>query len=95
MTEIRLPIPPIVDDLPVEIEIRNTGSNQSILYKIVSFPFEKKDEQSRTNESSIVSVERIGKLKNMIETYDKSWELIQIFAPLSNSNFIQVLFRKK
>jgi GT2 family glycosyltransferase len=30
-----------------------------------------------------------------IESYNKSWELIQIFKPKEDSKFVQVLFREK
>jgi len=95
MREICLPIPPIVDDLPINIEIRKMGDENAIYYRIATFLLKANESNNIPNNNMLSSRERINELKNVIETYDKSWELIQIFAPLNNSNSVQVLFRKK
>ena len=95
MREICIPIPEIVGGLPVEIEIKSAGNDKSILYRIVSFPFASRKEQTENKHKESASSVQISELKNTIETYDNAWQLIQIFAPLNNSNYIQVLFRKK
>ena len=41
------------------------------------------------------SLARIYRLKRSIESYDKNWELIQIFTPNENAQHIQVLYRKR
>ena len=57
-------------------------------FKVESFRWEPDGE--------ILLVEdRIKMLQQQIESYDKSWELIQIFRPKDDSKFIQVLFRQK
>lgn len=93
MREICLPLPEITGDQPVEIEIKSTGKENIIQFRIVSFPFKEKNIQDDI--SGKTTKEHINNLKNIIESYDKSWELLQIFAPLNNSKYIQVLFRKK
>lgn len=93
MKEICLPIPEITGDQLVEIEIKATGNENIVQFRIVSFPFKQKDDQNFI--TSKTTHEQINNLKNIIESYDKSWELLQIFAPLDNSKYIQVLFRKK
>jgi hypothetical protein len=95
MREICIPIPTIVDNKPVDIEIKTSGNEKLIQFRIESFPFIDENEQYKEKEDKETSGGRIIKLKKIIESYDKSWELIQIFAPLNNSKFIQVLFRKK
>jgi hypothetical protein len=93
MREICLPIPEITGDQSVEIDIKSSGNENVIQFKIVSFLFKQIAGQAEILEKT--SHVQINNLKNIIENYDKTWELIQIFAPLNNSNYIQVLFRKK
>jgi hypothetical protein len=95
MREINLPLPVLFENEQVEIKI-NVGNNRKIQnYKVVSFQWDCKDALSRDTDETSISLARISRLKKSIESYDKSWELIQIFAPLENSEYIRVLYRKK
>jgi len=53
------------------------------------------DELSIADDDVSASLARIYRLKRSIESYDKDWELIQIFTPSENAQHIQVLYRKK
>jgi len=95
MREVTIPLPLVKENEQVEIQV-NVGKKRKIEhYKIDSFQWECEDELSRGNDATSISLARISRLKKLIESYDKSWELIQIFAPLENSEFIRVLYRKK
>ena len=60
-----------------------------------SFPWEVEDELSIADDDVSASLARIYRLKRAIEGYDKDWELIQIYTPLENARYIQVLYRKR
>lgn len=95
MNQINLPIPSIKNDEPVEINMFVGKERKELHFKVVPFVWEVEDELSSQKDSTSVSLARISRLKKSIENYDKAWELLQIFAPLENSKFIQVLYRKK
>jgi hypothetical protein len=95
MNQINLPIPHIDNDEPVEINMLVGKEKKEIHFKVVPLVWDEEDELSSDRDSTSVSLARISRLKKSIENYDKSWELLQIFAPLENSKFIQVLYRKK
>jgi len=95
MKQINLPLPYIKDDEPVEISMLVGKEKKEVYFKVVPFMWEDEDELSGGKDSTSISLARISRLKKSIENYDKSWELLQIFAPLENSKFIQVLYRKK
>jgi len=95
MREISLPMPLVHKNEKVEIKVIIGNKRKVQNYKIESFQWELKDELSKGKDATTKSLARITRLKNSIETYDKSWELIQIFAPLENSEYIRVLYRKK
>ncbi len=95
MNQINLPIPHIDNDEPVEVNMLVGKEKKEILFKVVPFVWDEEDELSNEKDSTSVSLARISRLKKSIENYDKSWELLQIFAPLENSKFIQILYRKK
>ena len=95
MNQINLPIPNINNDEHVEINMLVGKEKKEVHFKVVPFVWEEEDELSDKKDSTSVSLARISRLKKSIENYDKSWELLQIFAPLENSKFIQVLYRKR
>jgi hypothetical protein len=95
MREISLPMPPLHKNESVEIKVTIGKNRKTENYRIESFQWDCKDELSERNDSTSISLARISRLKKSIESYDKSWELIQIFAPLENSEIIQVMYRKK
>ncbi len=95
MKQINLPIPYIHADEPVEVTMLVGKAKKEVSFRVVPFLWEKEDELAKDAESASVSLARISRLKKLIENYDNAWELLQIFAPLENSKFIQVLYRKK
>ena len=95
MKEVSLPLPPTKEDEPIEIKVKLGTEKQEIDFKVVPFVWETEDELSNSKDDTSVSLARITRLKKSIENYDKSWELLQIFAPLEDAKFIRVLYRKR
>ncbi|MFN8254692.1 MAG: hypothetical protein U0W24_03325 [Bacteroidales bacterium] len=95
MREICLPLPILKDDEIVEIILTTSKSGKKEEYKYEAFPWDVPDELSECRDETSLSLARISRLKKSIESYDKSWELIQIFAPLERSKVIRVLYRKR
>ena len=95
MKQLNLPLPYIKDDEPIEIKMLVGKDKIKVYFRVVPFIWEDEDELSTNTDSTSVSLARISRLKKSIENFDKAWELLQIFAPLENSKFIQVLYRKK
>ncbi len=88
MKEISIPLPDFLDKQIAEIEVKINGKRRQFNFKVESFRWEPEDE--------VLSIDdRIKMLQQSLQTYNKSWELIQIFRPKDDSKFIQVLFRQK
>lgn len=95
MRELCVPIPYFSSEKNAEITLK-IGKEKIIYdFRVVSFPWETKDELSTGEDELSKSLARITRLKNAIKNYDKEWKLIQIFNPVENASFIQVLYRKK
>ncbi len=88
MKEISIPLPDFLDKQIAEIEVKINGKKRLFNYRIESFRWEPEDKD-------LTVEEKIKMLQNGLESYDKSWELIQIFKPKENSKFVQALFRQK
>ncbi len=95
MREINIPLANINDDDHVDIEISVGNQKQKHFYRLESVPWEKDSDNRKLEKKELSSSKRIEILKKAIETYDKNWELIQIFAPLKKSLNIHMLYRKK
>lgn len=95
MKEICIPIPYLKDDEVAEVEVTLAGKKIRYDFRVESFPWEVENEFSTLSDPLERSLARIYKLKNAIESYDKAWELIQIFNPVEHSDHIHVLYRKK
>lgn len=93
MKQVNLPLPNVDESEPIDIKVV-VGKNM-INFKVESFLWEVEDELSEDKDSTAVSLARITRLKKSIQNYDKTWELLQIFAPLENSGYIRVLYRKR
>ena len=93
MSEICVPIPHFAGKDIAEVEVKIGESKTRLNFRLESFPWHSdedlKDEKQHAPEAKILS------LKSMIESYDKSWELVQILTPSSGANHIQVLFRQR
>lgn len=93
MSEICVPIPHFAGNQIAEVEVKIGESKTKLNFRLESFPWhsdeELKEERHQVSEAKILS------LKSMIESYDKSWELVQILTPSAGANHIQVLFRQR
>ena len=88
MKDLIIPIPDMLDKQIAEIEVKINGKKRQYNFRVESFRWEPDDEEWTVEE-------KIKKLRYGLETYDKSWELIQIFRPKDDSKFVQALFRQK
>ncbi len=95
MKELCVPVPDLTGDDLAEITVLVKGKMIKYDYRIESFPWEADDDLSQDKDPLVRSLARIYRLKYAIESYDPSWELIQIFNPVGNSTHVQVLYRKK
>jgi hypothetical protein len=95
MKELCIPIPYLKEDEKAEVEVTLKGRKLKYDFRVESFPWETDDELSILKDPIERSLARIYRLKRAIESYDKSWELIQIFNPAENADHVQVLYRKK
>jgi len=96
LRELTVPLPHFTEEQVAEVVLKIGEEQYNYHFRVESFPWDIDDELSiaATDELS-KSLARITRLKHTIESYDRSWELIQIFTPMENSKFIQVLYRKK
>jgi hypothetical protein len=95
MKDICVPIPGFGDDEIAELHLKIGDRKISYDFRIESFLWEVEDELTEGKDRLTRSIARIERLRQAINSYDKSWELVQIFNPPENSRYIQVLFRKK
>ena len=93
MKDICIPIPHFEENQIAEVDVTVNGKKQHYNFRVESFPWTLKSEEE-SGDSLDVS-EKILTLRNMIESYDKNWELIQIFTPKSDAHYIQILFRQR
>lgn len=94
MKDICIPIPHFEENQIAEVAVTVNGKKQHFNFRVESFPWSLHTDDNQNRDDPDVS-EKILTLRNMIETYDKNWELIQIFTPKSDSHFIQLLFRQR
>ena len=85
MTDICIPITHLGDAQIAEVVVSIGAVEQKHNFRVESFPWD----------HTLSSDERIKSLKNLIENYDKSWELVQIYNPSADADYIHVLFRMK
>jgi len=95
MRELCIPIPGFNSDQTAEIKLKIGKEEISYDFRVISFPWDVKDELSIEEDELSKSLARITRLKTAINEYSKEWELIQIFNPAEDASFIQVLYRKK
>lgn len=95
MREICIPIPYLKEKEIADVEVTLAGKKLHYNFRVESFPWELGDEFASLTDPLERSLARIYKLKTAIESYDKDWELIQIFNPDGQANHIHVLYRKK
>jgi len=88
MKDVSIPLPEFLDQQIAEIEVKINGKKRQYNFRVESFRWEP--------DSELWTVEnKINRLRELIDNYSKSWELIQIFKPKEDSKFVQVLFRQR
>jgi hypothetical protein len=95
MKDLCVPIPNFSDNEIADIELTLGGQKIKYNYRVVSFAWDDLEGLISYEDELTVSLARITRLKKDIESYDKNWELIQIFTPPKNASHIQVLYRMK
>lgn len=96
MKELCVPIPNLSDSQIAQLEVVVGQDKLKYEFRIESFLWETEDDLVRIASDHVSrSLARITRLKQAIESYDRGWELIQIFTPAENSKYIQVLYRKR
>ena len=92
MKEICIPVPGFREGQVAELELSVTGKKEKYFFRVEAFPW--KIENESKNKEELVAL-KIAKLQENLANYDQNWELIQIYTPSENAEYIQVLFRKK
>ena len=87
MKDVSIPLPDFLDQQIAEIEVKINGKKRQYNFRIEAFRWEPDDEIWTTDK-------KVKMLREGLESYDKSWRLIQIFRPKDDSKFVQVLFRQ-
>ena len=92
MRDICIPLKDVEDDKPVEVIVNVAGEMRKYSFRVETFDWSISDKESSEHQFDIYTL-RIQKLREAIESYDKNWEVIQIFDPGKDSDFVQALFR--
>lgn len=87
MRDLSIPLPDFLDKQIAEIEVKINGKKRQYNFRVESFIWEGENE-------TLTVTEKISRLREGINNYNKSWQLIQIFKPEEGSKFVQVLFRQ-
>lgn len=88
MKDVNIPLPEFLEQQIAEIEVTINGKKRQYNFRVESFQWEP--------ESEIFTIEqKINRLRILIDQYDESWELIQIFKPKEDSKFVQVLYKQR
>ena len=93
MKDVTIPLPHFLEEQIAEVEVKINGKKRKFNFRIESFPWGAIPGEERDPNSEITA--KIERLRKNIEGYDKSWDLVQIFAPSENAKHIQVLFRQR
>lgn len=84
MNEICIHVPSLDKQQTVEIAVTVNGERRLMNYRVESFDW---------SEGGADPVHRIERLRNLIETYDAEWELVQIGVP--DGHLVPVMFRQR
>ncbi len=87
MKDVSIHLPDFLEQQIAEIEVKINGKKRLYNFRVESFRWEPESEK-------LTVEQKISRLKELIDSYNKDWELIQIFKPRENSKFVQVLFRQ-
>ena len=88
MKDVSIPLPEFLEQQIAEIEVKINGKKRQFNFRVESFRWEPDTEVWTVDQ-------KINRLREMIDNYNKNWELIQIFKPKEDSKFVQVLFRQR
>ena len=95
MKDLCIPVPGFQENEIAELHLKVGDRKISFDFRVESFPWDVDDELNGDADDLTRSLARITRLKNALKSYDKSWEVIQIFTPKEDAHFIQVLYRQK
>ncbi len=96
MKEICIPISNLGEDEIVDVMVTIGGKKMSYSFGVESFPWSVSSEKSITDDDTLhATFDQINQLRFSLDSYDKGWELIQIYTPRAGASHIQVLYRKK
>lgn len=87
MHDVTIPLPDFVEKQIAEIEVKINGKRRLYNFRVEAFRWEPDNEEWPVDK-------KIELLKEGLETYDKAWELLQIFRPKEGSKFVQVLYKQ-
>lgn len=93
MKDVTIPLADFLEEQIAEVEVKINGKKRKYSFRIESFPWGVEAVDGQIPGASIT--EKIEKLRENIENYNKGWELVQIFSPAPDAKHIQVLFRQK
>jgi hypothetical protein len=94
MRDICIPLKDVENNKPVEVIVNVAGELHKYNFRVETFDWSISEDEAVTHQFDLYTL-RIQKLREAIESYDKDWEVIQIFDPGKDSNFVQALFRLK
>ena len=96
MQEVCIPLPRLNVQQAAEVAVSLEGRTRKLNYRVEAFDWGDTTSDMLAGESSRLQVgERIERLRHKIESYDRNWELIQIFNPKPRDNSILVMFRQR
>jgi hypothetical protein len=97
MREICIPLANFGEDEIAEVTLTVGHRKINYSFRIESFPWDLEGTQLKEydDDSCHASIEQIMNLRKALATYEKSWELVQIFTPCKGATHIQVLYRKR
>jgi hypothetical protein len=94
MKDLCIPVPNFGPDEVAELQLTIGQKKIQFSFRVVSFPWNSPNDLQKQGKVQD-SFEKIARLRSAIESYDKEWEIIQIYTPPEGAEFIQVLFRKR
>ncbi len=95
MKEICIPIPHFGEHQIAEVEVTVNGKKKKYNYRVESFPWGIEENETNMMESVSETQIKINHLRELLNQYDDSWEIVQIFTPNEHAKHIQVLFRQR
>ncbi|MFO7446715.1 MAG: hypothetical protein R6W90_10130 [Ignavibacteriaceae bacterium] len=95
MTDLCIPVPQLGEQQIAEVIVKIGDRKSSFNFRVESFYWNGEDIPDKDHDYTFHTEIQIQKLKTLIESYDKNWELIQIFKPKPGAKYVQVLFRQR